>query len=113
MSTPLKFKKLSLRNFLSFGNMTIEIDLSGTGSTLIQGINMDTAGANGCGKTSIINAVCYALFNKPFDNAISLQKLINSTNNTKNTLMEVRLVFDKGDDEYEICLLYTSDAADD
>jgi DNA repair exonuclease SbcCD ATPase subunit len=51
--------------------------------------------------TTIINAICYALYNKPFDN-ISLQRLINSTNNTKNTLMEVRLIFEKGDDEFEI-----------
>jgi DNA repair exonuclease SbcCD ATPase subunit len=51
--------------------------------------------------TTIINALCYALYNKPFDN-ISLQRLINSTNNTKNTLMEVRLVFSKGDDEFEV-----------
>jgi DNA repair exonuclease SbcCD ATPase subunit len=51
--------------------------------------------------TTIINAICYALYNKPFDN-ISLQRLINSTNATKNTLMEVRLSFEKGGVEYEI-----------
>jgi hypothetical protein len=51
--------------------------------------------------TTIINAICYALYNKPLDN-ISLQRLINSTNASKNTLMEIRLSFDKGDDEFEI-----------
>lgn len=51
--------------------------------------------------TSIINAICYALYNKPFDQ-ISLQRLINTTNDVKNTLMEVRLSFAKGPDEYEI-----------
>ncbi|MBT9138364.1 MAG: Chromosome partition protein Smc [Syntrophomonadaceae bacterium] len=51
--------------------------------------------------TTIINALCYALYNKPFDN-ISLQRLINSTNATKNTLMEVRLVFIKDNIEYDI-----------
>ena len=51
--------------------------------------------------TTIINAICYALYNKPFDN-ISLQRLINSTNATKNTLMEVKLSFERGGDEYEI-----------
>jgi DNA repair exonuclease SbcCD ATPase subunit len=51
--------------------------------------------------TTIINALCYVLFNKPFDN-ISLQRLINSTNATKNTLMQVGISFTKGLDEYEI-----------
>jgi adenosyl cobinamide kinase/adenosyl cobinamide phosphate guanylyltransferase len=51
--------------------------------------------------TSIINAITYALFNKPFDN-ISLQKLINGTNSQKKTQMEVRLSFEKDGHEYEI-----------
>ena len=51
--------------------------------------------------TTIINALCYALYNKPFD-TISLQRLINTTNATKNTQMEVRLLFEKGGEEYEI-----------
>jgi DNA repair exonuclease SbcCD ATPase subunit len=101
MSTPLKFKELQLRNFLSFGNNATVIDLSNFGSTLVMGENVDANSNNGAGKTTIINALCYALYNKPFDN-ISLQRLINSANNTKNTLMEVRLVFSKGDDEFEV-----------
>ena len=101
MSTPFNFKELSLRNFLSFGNQLTTIDLNYFGSTLIQGENVDANSNNGAGKTTIINAICYALYNKPFDN-ISLQRLINSTNNLKNTLMEVRLAFQKGDDEYEV-----------
>lgn len=51
--------------------------------------------------TTIINAICYALYNKPFDN-ISLQRLVNTTNSLKNTLMEVRLLFEKDSIEYEI-----------
>lgn len=51
--------------------------------------------------TSMINALCYALFNKPFGN-ISLERLINRTNNSKNTQMEVRLTFSKDGVEYEI-----------
>jgi DNA repair exonuclease SbcCD ATPase subunit len=101
MSTLLKFKELQMRNFLSFGNQMTTVDLSNYGSTLIQGENVDNSGANGAGKTTIINAICYAGYNKPLDN-ISLQRLINSTNSSKNTLMEVRLTFDKGEDEYEI-----------
>lgn len=101
MSTPLRFKELQIRNFLSFGNQLVSIDLSNIGSTLIQGENIDASSNNGAGKTTIINALCYSLYNKPFD-SISLQKLINQTNNSKNTLMEVRLVFEKGNDEFEV-----------
>lgn len=101
MSAPLRFKELQIRNFMSFGNMLTTINLSGSDSVLIVGENMDTGSNNGAGKTTIINAICYAFYNKPFDN-ISLQRLINSTNNLKNTLMEVRLIFEKGDDEYVI-----------
>lgn len=101
MSIPLRLKGIQIRNFMSFGNNLTEIDLSDYGSTLITGENIDAASNNGAGKTTIINAICYALYNKPFDN-ISLQKLINASNNFKNTLMEVRLFLDKGEDEYEI-----------
>lgn len=101
MSSLLRFRELQIRNFLSFGNQLTTIDLTNFGSTLITGENVDANSNNGAGKTTIINAICYALYNKPFDN-ISLQKLINSTNNTKNTLMEVKLIFDKGEDEYEV-----------
>ncbi len=101
MSTPLRFKELQLRNFLSFGNQLTTIDLTNVGTTLIVGENVDANSNNGAGKTTIINALCYAFYNKPFDN-ISLQRLINSTNNSKNTLMEVRLIFEKGDDEFEV-----------
>jgi DNA repair exonuclease SbcCD ATPase subunit len=101
MSTVLHFNELALRNFLSFGNQDTVIDLSENGTVSIEGQNLDQGGSNGSGKTTIINALCYALYNKPFDN-ISLQRLINSTNATKNTMMEVRLSFTRGNDEYEI-----------
>jgi hypothetical protein len=50
MSTPLKFKELNLRNFLSFGNQLTSIDLSYYGSTLIIGENLDANSNNGAGK---------------------------------------------------------------
>lgn len=101
MSKYIKFKELRLRNFMSFGNQETIIDLSDYGSTLIVGKNVDMDSNNGAGKTSIINGICYALYNKPFDN-ISLQRLINTTNAAKNTLMEARLTFSKGEDEFEV-----------
>jgi DNA repair exonuclease SbcCD ATPase subunit len=101
MSSKLTFNSIWFSNFLSFGQNRNEVDFSEPGTVLIEGKNLDTNGANGSGKTSIINALCYVLFNKPFDN-ISLQRLINSTNATKNTLMQVGISFTKGHDEYEI-----------
>lgn len=101
MSTPLLFKSISIRNFLSFGNQESTIYLDGQGTVTITGENRDIGGSNGAGKTTIINALCYALYNKPFD-SISLQRLINTTNATKNTQMEVRLIFEKDGIEYEI-----------
>jgi DNA repair exonuclease SbcCD ATPase subunit len=101
MSSSLYFRELSIRNFLSFGQNETIIDLSEAGTIEVIGQNLDKGGSNGSGKTTIINAICYALYNKPFDN-ISLQRLINSTNATKNTLMEVKLSFERAGDEYEI-----------
>lgn len=86
---------------LSFGNSESTIYLDGQGTVEVTGQNLDKGGSNGSGKTTIINAICYALYNKPFDN-ISLQRLINSTNALKNTQMEVRLIFEKDGVEYDI-----------
>lgn len=97
----LIFKKIELRNFLSFGNCTTELDLEFTGTTLILGENKDASGANGVGKSTIINGISFALYNKPISN-ISKERLINRTNNAKSTTMEIRLSFIKDDVEYEI-----------
>ena len=101
MSDYVVFEGLSLRNFMSFGNNYTEVDLTMEGTILINGKNVDIGGANGVGKTTIINAICFALYNNPFDN-ISLKRLINNTNAEKDTLMEVRLTFSKGDKRYEV-----------
>jgi DNA repair exonuclease SbcCD ATPase subunit len=42
----IKFEKLTLRNFLSFGNNLTEIDLQNSGTTLIVGENMDQGGSS-------------------------------------------------------------------
>jgi DNA repair exonuclease SbcCD ATPase subunit len=97
----LHFISLVLQNFMSFGNSPIEVNLSEPGTILVEGVNLDKGGSNGSGKTTILNAICYALFNKPFDN-ISLQRLINNTNATKNTKMEVSLTFIKSGIEYTV-----------
>jgi DNA repair exonuclease SbcCD ATPase subunit len=101
MSVPLIFKTLTLKNFMSFGNSESTIELAEQGTVTITGENIDQGGSNGSGKTTIINALCYALYNKAFD-AITLQRLINTTNSLKNTSMEVRLTFEKDGCEYEV-----------
>jgi len=101
MSIPLIFKSLSLKNFMSVGNAESTIELDCQGTVTVTGENLDNGGSNGAGKTTIINALCYALYNKAFD-AITLQRLVNTTNALKNTQMEVRLVFEKNGCEYEV-----------
>lgn len=87
----VKFKKISWRNFLSTGNAVTEVQLDRTSTTLI-------VGENGAGKSTILDAVCFALFNKAFRN-ISKPQLLNSINQ-KNLLVEVE--FSIGRKEYRI-----------
>lgn len=89
----VRFHSVSLRNFLSYGNNTTVIELDNTGTTLIVGEDLDNTtngqGANGVGKSSIINAVAYAMYDKPISN-ISKDNLVNNINK-KN--MEVAVDF--------------------
>ena len=98
----IKFHKLSLRNFLSYGNNLTTIILDDPGTTLIVGENLDSTshgvGANGVGKTTIINAITYAIYDKPISD-ISKDKLVNNINE-KN--MEVSIEFSIEDTYYVI-----------
>ena len=97
----IKILTLRWRNFLSFGNTWNEIDFDNNLATFIYGENLDTGSANGAGKTTIFNALSFVLYNKSISN-ISLQRLINSTNAIKNTLMEVEVSFTKSGHLYHI-----------
>ena len=76
----LMFKKLSWKNFLSTGNVTNSIDLNTHSSTLI-------TGKNGEGKSTMLCALTFVLFGKPFRN-VNKNQLVNSINK-KNCLVEI------------------------
>ena len=87
----IKFKKLRWKNFLSTGNVFTEIQLDRSPSTII-------TGDNGAGKSTILDALCFVLFNKPFRN-INKTQLMN-TINEKGLLVEID--FSIGNVEYTV-----------
>jgi DNA repair exonuclease SbcCD ATPase subunit len=87
----LIFKKIKWKNFLSFGNYDTELSLDDFNATLIRG-------KNGSGKSSIIEVIVFALFNKPFRD-INKNDLINDGTN-KQCLVEIE--FSIGAKEYRV-----------
>ena len=78
----IQLKNITLRNFLSVGSVTQAIDLHNQELTLILGENLDLGGdgaRNGTGKTTLIQAISYALYGTALNN-IKQNNLINRTN---------------------------------
>jgi len=99
----IKIKELTVKNFMSVGNQTQAVDFEKTHLTLVLGENLDMGGddsgsRNGTGKTTIVNALSYALFGTALTN-IKKDNLINKINN-KNML--VTLSFEKDSQTYRI-----------
>jgi DNA repair exonuclease SbcCD ATPase subunit len=98
----IEFKRLKLTNFMSYGKVPTEIELDKTGTTLIIGEDLDNTtngqSSNGCGKTTLMNALTYAIYDKPISD-IRVDDLVNNVNNNN---MEVVVEFTKGDIEYRI-----------
>ena len=74
------FKKIKWKNFLSTGNTFVEIDLRKSQMTLM-------IGANGSGKSTMLDALCFSLFNRPFRN-IKKEQIVNTINDGE-TIVEV------------------------
>jgi len=85
------FKSIRYKNFLSTGNIFTEIDLHTNKQTLI-------VGSNGAGKSTVLDALMYVLYNKPYRN-INKPQLINSINQ-KGLLVEIDFI--SGSDKYTI-----------
>ena len=74
------FRKIRWRNFLSTGNQFIEIGLTDEKTNLI-------IGSNGAGKSTILDALTFSLFNKPF-RKITKSQLVNTVNE-KECIVEI------------------------
>ena len=87
----INFKKVRYKNFLSTGQQFIEIDLQRANTTLV-------IGENGAGKSTMLDALCFGLFQRAFRN-IKKDQLINSLNE-RDCVVEV--YFTVGQKSYKI-----------
>ena len=99
----IKIKDLTVKNFMSVGNQTQAVDFNREKLTLVLGENLDQGGddsgsRNGTGKTTIINALSYAMYGKALTN-IRANNLINKTNSKG---MVVSLDFEKDGNQYRL-----------
>ena len=99
----IKVKDLTVKNFMSVGNQTQAVDFNKEQLTLVLGENLDQGGddsgsRNGTGKTTIINALSYALYGQALTN-IKRNNLINKTNSKG---MLVTLHFEKDNQDFRI-----------
>ena len=85
------FKKVRYKNFLSTGQQFIEIQLDRSAKTLV-------VGENGAGKSTMLDALCFGLFQRAFRN-IKKDQMVNSINE-KDCVVEVEFVI--GKNEYKV-----------
>ena len=94
----LAIKNITIRNFMSVGNVTQAVNLNQDELTLVLGNNVDLGGdgsRNGTGKTTLINALSYGLYGKALTN-IKQNNLINKTNG-KGMMVTVDFTYNGND----------------
>ena len=94
-------KNITIKNFMSVGNTTQAVNFYHDGLTLVLGNNLDLGGEgsrNGTGKTTLINALSYAIYGQALTN-IRRDNLVNKTNN-KNMIVTVD--FEKDGHKYRL-----------
>ena len=97
----LTIKNITMKNFMSVGNVTQSINFQDKSLVLVLGENMDLGGhdsRNGVGKSTIINALSYAFYGGALTN-IRRDNLVNKTN---GKAMMVTLDFEKDGVDYTI-----------
>lgn len=87
----INFKQVSYKNFLSTGNAGTVIQLDEYPTTLVQGVS-------GSGKSTMIDALCFALYGKPFRN-INKPQIINSVNQKQ---CNVEVIFETNGQQYKV-----------
>ena len=87
----ITFRTVRWKNFISTGAAFTEIDFTKSTNTLI-------IGSNGAGKSTVLDALCFGLFGKPFRN-INKPNLLNSINGKEGV---VEIEFDIGQKKYKI-----------
>lgn len=87
----IRFKLVRYKNFLSSGNAFTEIDFLKSRTTLV-------VGQNGSGKSTILDAICFALYNKAYRN-VNKPQLVSSVNRKD---MVVEIEFSIGSNDYMI-----------
>jgi DNA repair exonuclease SbcCD ATPase subunit len=96
MNPGITLLEITIRNFLSVGNITQIIRLNDNWLTLIIGDNVDVGDTNGCGKTTLLQAISYVIFNVPIMDI----KLDNLVNNVNSKGMLVTLKFEANGKSY-------------
>jgi len=96
-------KTLTVKNFMSVGNQTQAIDFQQKLLTLVLGENLDMGGddagsRNGTGKTTIVNALSYALYGE----ALTKIRRDNLVNKTNGKGMLVTITFEKEGKKYKV-----------
>jgi DNA repair exonuclease SbcCD ATPase subunit len=97
----ITLKNITLKNFMSVGQVTQAVNFTDAGLTLVLGNNLDLGGdgsRNGTGKTTILNSLSYGLYGDAISN-IKRDHLINKTNNKG---MMVTVEFEKDGVDYRI-----------